>query len=177
VTFSEYIPFGDTFPILYEWSPNSGRFSPGNRVEPLHVAGHDIATIICYEDLSPSFVNRLFRNKSANLLVNITNDAWFGDTLEPAQHFALAKLRAVEQRRFFVRATNSGISAVVDPVGRTLSQTKTFTETTLSESIAWLDGSTVFRVVGDVPYWLLTLAAFIMAFVRRSAIHLLSPKT
>lgn len=170
VTFSEYIPFGDRFPILYEWSPNSGRFSPGERVAPLHVAGHDIMTIICYEDLSPSFVNRLFRNQSASLLVNMTNDAWFGDTLEPAQHLALAKLRAVEQRRYFVRATNSGVSAVVDPVGRTLAQTKTFTESTLLAPIAWLNGSTVFRVIGDVPYWFLTLVTFVMAFVRQSTV-------
>jgi apolipoprotein N-acyltransferase len=167
VTFSEYIPFGDQLPILYEWSPNSGRFSPGKRIEPLRVAGHDVATIICYEDLSPSFVNGLFRHKNAQLLVNMTNDAWFGDTIEPYQHFAISKLRAVEQRRYFVRSTNSGVSAVVDPVGRTLAQTKTFTATSLSARVAWLDGTTVYRLLGDVPMWMASLASLVLAFRRR----------
>jgi apolipoprotein N-acyltransferase len=167
VTFSEYIPFGDQLPFLYEWSPNSGRFSPGKRIEPLPIAGHDVATIICYEDLSPSFVNSLFRHKNAQLLVNMTNDAWFGDTIEPFQHFAISKLRAVEQRRYFVRSTNSGVSAVVDPVGRTLSQTKTFTATSLAAQVAWLDGTTLYRMLGDAPMWLASLASVILAFLRR----------
>jgi apolipoprotein N-acyltransferase len=167
VTFSEYIPWGDTFPFLYDWSPNSGRFSPGEGLEPLRVADHDVMTVICYEDLSPSFVNRMFRHKNAQLLVNMTNDAWFGDTTEPYQHLALAQLRAVEQRRFFVRSTNSGVSAFVDPVGRTLSQTRTFTEATLTERVAWLTGSTVYRQIGDVPYWVMTAVSLSMAFFRR----------
>lgn len=171
VAFSEYIPFGDSLPILYEWSPNSSKFSPGTRIEPLPVAGHDVATIICYEDLSPSFVNRLFRHKNAELLVNITNDAWFGDTIEPFQHFAISTLRAVEQRRYFVRSTNSGVSAFVDPVGRTIAQTKTFTQETLSEQIAWLDSTTVYRTLGDYPYWLVCLGSFYMAFFSKRALR------
>ena len=167
VTFSEYIPFGDTFPILYEWSPNSGKFSPGTTIEPLPVSGHDVATIICYEDLSPGFVNAMFRHKNAQLLVNITNDAWFGDTIEPFQHLALSTLRAVEQRRYFVRSTNSGVSAVVDPVGRTIAQTKTFTETTLTEQVAWLHGTTLYRVLGNYPMWAVSLFSLYMAFFRR----------
>ena len=176
VTFSEYIPFADNFPILYEWSPNSGKFSPGKSIEPLSVSGHEIATIICYEDLSPSFVNRMFRHKNAQLLVNITNDAWFGDTIEPYQHLALSKLRAVEQRRYFVRSTNSGVSAFVDPVGRTLSKTRTFTQETLSERIAWLNGTTVYRVLGDYPFWAMSLVSLLMAFVRRRDSAQFSPQ-
>ncbi|MGC4065837.1 MAG: apolipoprotein N-acyltransferase [Polyangiaceae bacterium] len=167
VTFSEYIPFGDQLPILYEWSPNSGRFSPGKRIEPLPIDGHPVATIICYEDLSPSFVNSLFRHKNAQLLVNMTNDAWFGDTIEPYQHFAISKLRAVEQRRYFVRSTNSGVSAVVDPVGRTLFQTKTFTATSFAAQVAWLEGTTIYRMLGDFPMWLASLASVVLAFLRR----------
>jgi apolipoprotein N-acyltransferase len=167
VTFSEYIPFGDNLPILYEWSPNSGRFSPGTSIEPLSVAGHRVATIICYEDLSPGFVNAMFRHKNADLLVNITNDAWFGDTIEPYQHLALSKLRAVEQRRFFVRSTNSGVSAFVDPVGRTMSQTETFKQQTLDHEIAWLKGTTPYRLFGEWVTWLLAGMGVVAAFVSR----------
>jgi apolipoprotein N-acyltransferase len=168
VTFSEYIPFGDSLPILYEWSPNSGRFSPGNSIEPLTVGEHQVATIICYEDLSPGFVNTMFRHKNADLLVNITNDAWFGDTIEPYQHLALSKLRAVEQRRFFVRSTNSGVSAFVDPVGRTISQTGTFKQQTLDHEIAWLKRTTPYRLFGEWLTWLLAAMGVGAAFVTRS---------
>jgi len=168
LAFGEYLPFGETFPILYEWSPNSGRFSEGKSLAALHVAGHPISTIICYEDLLPHFVNSMFRHEPGHLLVNMTNDAWFGDSIEPAIHMTLSKLRAVEQRRFFVRSTNSGVSGIVDPVGRMLGSTKTFEQAVLRRRIAWLDGSTVYRVLGDIPVGLGALAALLAAFIRPS---------
>lgn len=171
VTFSEYIPFGDNLPILYEWSPNSGRFSPGTSIEPLTIGDHEVATIICYEDLSPGFVNAMFQHKNSELLVNITNDAWFGDTIEPYQHFALSKLRAVEQRRYFVRSTNSGVSAFVDPVGRTLSQTGTFKQQTLVHEIAWLKGTTVYRLFGEWMTWLLAAIGILAAWVPKATLQ------
>ncbi|HEY5958258.1 MAG TPA: apolipoprotein N-acyltransferase [Polyangiaceae bacterium] len=167
VTFSEYMPFGDNLPILYEWSPNSGRFSPGKSLEPLQIGSHPVATIICYEDLSAGFVNSMFRHKNADLLVNITNDAWFGDTIEPYQHVALSKLRAVEQRRFFVRSTNSGVSAFVDPVGRTLSQTATFKQQTLDHDVAWLTTTTPYRLFGEWLTWLLAGLSLIIAWLPK----------
>jgi apolipoprotein N-acyltransferase len=99
LAFGEYIPFGDTFPALYRYSPNSSRFTPGTSLEPLADGAHEIATFICYEDIVPGFVNSIVRNGDPDLLVNLTNDAWFGDTTEPWIHLALAKLRAVEHRR------------------------------------------------------------------------------
>lgn len=163
--FGEYLPFGDTFPILYEWSPNSGRFTPGKSFEPLPVGDRTVATFICYEDIIPSFVNRIMSNGSPGLLVNLTNDAWFGDTTQPWIHLALAKLRAIEQRRFFVRSTNSGVSAFIDPVGRIIDSTPTFSEVAIAEDLRWLEGSTVFHILGDMPWWLVTMAAFAMAFL------------
>jgi len=167
VTFSEYIPFGDQFPVLYEWSPNSGRFSPGQSFEPLSFGEHELAVFICYEDIVPSFVNKIMRGGEPALLVNLTNDAWFGDTSEPWEHMALAKMRAVEQRRFFVRSTNSGISGFVDPAGRLIARTKTFRQATLAEDVALLDLWSGYRLWGDTPFWLASLAALLMAFVPR----------
>jgi apolipoprotein N-acyltransferase len=167
VPFSEYIPFGDDYPILYGWSPHSSRFSPGTIYDPLPFRDQRIATFICYEDIIPHFVNRLMREQNPQLLVNMTNDAWFGDTSEPWEHMALAKLRSVEQRRYLVRSTNSGISGFVDPVGRLTHRTATFQQTAVSSDVALLDGFTVYRLVGDIPFWLLALSATAMSFVRR----------
>lgn len=167
VMFSEGMPFGDVFPILYEWSPNSGKFVPGTRWEPLKFGEHEIATFICYEDIIPSFVNRIMSNGDPDLLANLTNDAWFGDTTEPWIHLALSQLRAVEHRRYFVRSTNSGVSAIIDPVGRVVRHTDTFVETAFSGEISWLRGRTVYGWLGDTPWWIASVIALAMAFVAR----------
>jgi apolipoprotein N-acyltransferase len=173
LAFGEYLPFGDTFPALYEASPNSGRFSPGTELTPLYIdlngTKHAVATLICYEDILPSFTNRAVAATGAELLVNMTNDAWFGDTSEPWEHLALAKLRAIEHRRFLVRSTNSGVSAVVDPVGRVIAQTGTFREEATSAVVRWMKSSTVYEKVGDIPWYLLSLALVLGAFIRKRA--------
>ncbi len=166
VLFSEWMPFGEELPILYEWSPKSGRFVPGKRFDPLSVAGHQIATSICYEDIVPSFVNRIVNNGDPDLIANLTNDAWFGDTTEPWIHLALATMRAVEHRRYFVRSTNSGVSAIIDPVGRVVKHTGTFREEALTADVAWLHARTVYEVLGDIPWWLLSVVAFGLSFSR-----------
>ena len=99
--------------------------------------------------------------------MNITNDAWFGDTLEPWQHLALAKMRAVEHHRYLVRATNSGVSAVIDPVGRTLGHTKTFQPETLEATVHFLSDGTLYEVVGDAPWLLVTVAMLYLAFLAK----------
>ncbi len=164
LAFGEYLPLGEAFPVLYEWSPNSGRFTPGKSMLPLGVAGHQIATFICYEDIIPGFVNDIVRAGTPDLLANMTNDAWFGDTTEPWIHLALSKFRAIEHRRFFVRSTNSGVSAIIDPVGRVIAHSGTFTEEALRADIAWMRGTTAYEVIGDVPWWLALLVAGALAW-------------
>ncbi len=165
VLFSESMPFGDTFPILYEWSPNSGKFVPGTRFDPLTVGDHQVATIICYEDIIAGFVNRIVNNGDPDLIANLTNDAWFGDTTEPWIHLALAQLRAVEHRRFFVRSTNSGVSAFIDPVGRVVAHGSTFREEAIAHEIAWLHSHTLYEFFGDIPWWLISVLSVVLAFV------------
>ncbi len=167
LAFGEYLPFGDTFPKLYEISRNSGRFSKGTTLEPLRLGDRGLATFICYEDIDAGFVRSIVNSGETDLLVNITNDAWFGDTTEPWIHLALSKLRAIEHRRFFVRSTNSGVSAFIDPVGRVLKHTGTFREEAARETVAWLRGSTVYGIVGNAPWWLLALLSAAVAFRRR----------
>ncbi|MCH2110808.1 MAG: apolipoprotein N-acyltransferase, partial [Polyangiaceae bacterium] len=167
IPFGEYLPFGDSFPSIYRYSPNSGRFSPGTRMKPLKFGAHEIAIFICYEDIMPELVNEIMNAGDAGLLVNMTNDAWFGDTSEPWEHMALAKLRSVEQRRWMVRSTNSGISGFVDPVGRLTKQTPLFKEATLIEDVAWLDLWTPYRVIGNKPYWLASFLILCMSWLKK----------
>jgi apolipoprotein N-acyltransferase len=167
LAFGEYIPFGDTFPVLYEWSPNSSRFSAGSSLEPLPLGDHKISALICYEDILPSFVNRMVRHADPDLLVNLTNDAWFGDSTEPWIHFALAKLRAVEHRRYLIRATNSGLSGIIDPVGRTILHGSTFKEESLLGEARYMRATTGYELLGDYPWYAVTLAMLWMAFRPR----------
>ena len=167
LAFGEYLPFGETFPILYQWSPHTGHFQSGTSFEPLKLGDHQIAVVICYEDVLPSFVNREMRAGEPELIANLTNDAWFGDSTEPWIHLALAKFRAVEQRKFFVRSTNSGVSAFIDPVGRIISNTKTFEEASQRATLRWLKGKTLYTLWGDGPWWLASALSFVFAFRRR----------
>jgi len=167
LAFGEYIPFGNLFPILYEWSPNSGRLTPGTSLAPLPYGDHAIATLICYEDILPAFVRGMVRASQPDLLVNLTNDAWFGDTTEPWIHLALAKFRSVEHRRYLVRATNSGVSAIVDPAGRVVAHGGTFRAETVEGTVRFMKARTGYEIWGDLPWWLGTFAVVGMAFVRR----------
>ncbi|WP_437693391.1 apolipoprotein N-acyltransferase [Sorangium sp. So ce176] len=167
LAFGEYLPLGDTIPYLYTLSPNSGRFSPGTSLAPLEWNGHRLATMICYEDILPHFVNKLVAQGDPDLLVNLTNDAWFGDTTEPWIHLALAKMRAIEHRRYLVRATNSGVSAIVDPVGRVVVHSETFKEQSLLGEARFMRARTVYGTVQDIPWYAAAVVSAAMALFTR----------
>ena len=119
--FGEYIPFYDKIPWFTKLFPEASNFNRGAAPGsfPFTFKGHDykLGPLICYEDILPGFT-RQTTALDPNLLVNITNDAWFGKTFEPYQHLALAVFRSVENRLEMVRAVNTGVSAHVDAVGR-----------------------------------------------------------
>jgi len=165
--FGEYLPLGEKYPILYKWSPNSARFTSGTSFKPLELDGHRYAVSICYEDIIPSFVHDLVQEGDPDMLVNMTNDAWFGDTTEPWIHLALAKLRAVEHRRYLVRVTNSGVSAIVDAVGRVVVHGGTFKEEALIGTAHYLTKGTLFQSLGHLPWWLVTAVMLGASIVRR----------
>jgi len=153
--FGEYLPFARYIPSLKKLSPASGDFIPGSELNLFEIKekGVKIAPLICYEDIIPSF-SRKFVKKGANLIVNITNDAWFGRTTAPYQHLFLSVPRAVETRRYLVRATNTGVSAIIDPVGRVVAKTEIFKPATLEEEIGIMNGEkTLYTKTGDVFSW------------------------
>lgn len=150
LAFGEHIPLGETFPFLYDLPPfrQTARFSRGRHTRPLTLDGVRYGVLICYEDILPGFVREVM-DGMPHVLVNITNDAWFGNSREPLIHLALATFRAVETRRFLVRATNTGISAFVDPAGRIIEQTPVFARANLIHPVALLAGVTPYVILGD----------------------------
>jgi len=167
--FGEYLPFGDMFPILYELSPNSSKFTPGSHVRPVTLGPWRISTPVCYEDILARFTRKMVREAKPHVMINLTNDAWFGDTQEPYIHLVLSKYRAIEHRRYLVRSTNSGISAVIDPLGRVVARSGLLTRENLRADIHMLEQDTLYTSVGDWPGWLSLLAVGWMLIRRRDA--------
>lgn len=171
LAFGEYLPLGDAFPSLYDLSPNSSHFTPGSRLTALPLGEHRIGTLVCYEDVLPEFTRRLVAGTDPHLLVNITNDAWFGDTQEPWIHLALAKFRAIEHHRYLVRVTNTGVSAIIDPVGRVVTHSGVEERATLSGEVAMMEGQTLYALTGPWPgYLALITCAWLFLHYRRRVV-------
>ncbi len=164
LVFGEYIPFGDMFPVLYEWLPQASHFSAGKTITTIPYRGHRLGILICYEDILPRFTRRVV-GKGAEVLINVTNDAWFGQTAEPWLHLALAVFRTVENRRFLVRSTNTGVSAFVDANGRILQHTSLDSMEAIQERVPLLTMETLFSRVGD---WMMMLChvAMVLFFIH-----------
>ena len=166
LAFGEYLPLGDTFPWLYELSPYTSKFSPGTHTKPLELGELKLGVLICYEDILPRFVRQVMAHQP-DILMNLTNDAWFGDTHEPVIHLALATFRSVEHRRYMVRSTNTGISAIIDPLGRIVAQTPTFEEATLLTELKAISlGPTLYGRWGDWIAWV-SLAGMTLWIMRQ----------
>ena len=116
VPFGEYMPLADILP-MQKLVSGVGDFVPGQNARALKSGDLSIGMLVCYEAIFEGLAQDRV-SQGANLLVNISNDAWFGDTSAPHQHLQLAALRAIEQGRYLVRSTNTGISAFIDPLGR-----------------------------------------------------------
>ncbi len=148
VPFGEYTPLADYFPFLEKISVAAGDFFPGPSHDPMITDVGKIGMLICYEGVFPSITNDTVR-RGAEVLVNITNDAWFGASSAPYQHFAAYVFRAVETDRYVLRAANTGISAVIDPRGRTCAKTGLFREGVLNGTFGLRKGETPYVRYGD----------------------------
>jgi len=127
-----------------------GNFTPGAVNQPLlKAAGYPFITLICYEDVFGDLSIRGLPD--AAYLVNVTNDGWFGDSIEPYQHLQMARMRAMETGRFLLRATNTGVTAVVSPKGEIVNQAPLFQETALTGTITPMGGMTPYAKWGDQP--------------------------
>lgn len=153
VPYGEYVPLRRFFPFISKLVVGIGDFRSGPGYEPLLMhgsrGGRKLGVMICYEGILPE-AGRAYRQHGADLLVNITNDAWFGDTSAPHQHLSMTVFRAVENRLFLVRAANTGISAIVDPTGTITDRSRLFEEGTLRGTVRFMNLKTFYSAHGDV---------------------------
>ena len=156
VPFGEYVPLKRWLPFIDKLVAQVGDFKPGRKGATLPWGDHPIGMQICYEVIFPGLVRAMVGN-GAQLLVNITNDAWFDRTSAAYQHFSMAVFRAVENRRTLARAANTGISGFIAPSGRILSTTGLFEEAALVAQVALMTHRSWYSRWGDWPMVIVTL--------------------
>jgi apolipoprotein N-acyltransferase len=166
VPFGEYLPlravFGDVIDFLAVPMPD---FSPGPADQPLlKVAGVKVGVSICYEDAFGEEV--ITTLPEAALLVNMSNDAWFGDSLAPHQHLQMARMRALETGRYLLRSTNTGISAIIGPAGDLDAVSPQFRTHVLTGSVQPMAGATPYVRFGNIPVIVALVVALAMGPVR-----------
>lgn len=173
------VPFGEFLPLRH-WLqkglqilqvPVFADFTRGAEYQPLlHAAGLNIAATICYEDAFPTPIRG--SADSADLFVNVSNDAWFGDSIAADQHLQISRTRALEAGRYLIRATNTGFSAIIDAKGRVLGRTGHNEVTVLRGEVYGLEGRTPFAMAGNVPLVFLMFFCLGVAFVLNRYWHL-----
>jgi apolipoprotein N-acyltransferase len=151
VPIAESLPFADALSRVF---PYAQQFGAAREVPPLTLGALRISTPICYEAAVPSFVRRMVRSAQPDLIVMLANDAWFGDSHEPWIHLAVARMRAIEHASWVVRATNSGVSAMIDPAGRVVARTELLARGNLRGTVYPRRVGTLYTTLGDWPGWL-----------------------
>jgi apolipoprotein N-acyltransferase len=169
VPFGEFVPLADVltfFPPLVQTLAGFAPFTPGDSMIMLPVGSHRASTAICYEVVYPSLVRDAVRQGS-ELLTTITNDAWYGHSSAPFQHFAMASMRAIEHGRYMARAANTGISGVIDPYGRVVAESAIFEQVGLVQEVRFLTGGTMYTAIGDLVAFLAMAIVVLSLIVTR----------
>lgn len=157
VPFGEYVPYQKLLFFARRLAAPIGDYGAGTRIEPLRIGPLAIGTLICYEDIFPE-IARGHAVRGAQFFANLTNDAWYGWSAAATQHLTLSVFRAVEHRRFLVRATNTGVSAIVDPLGRRIITGGLFEPAVIVGRIRLGEGRTIYTMCGDWFAWSCVLA-------------------
>lgn len=172
VPFGEYVPYRNLLFFARKLTAPVGDFEAGQSTEPLVFEKARLGPLICYEDVFPD-ISRDFVRNGADVLVNLTNDAWYGFSSAPYQHLALSVFRAVENRRYMIRSTNTGVSAVISPTGDVLMDSPLFEQSVMVTAIKPLRSLSFYTAHGDwfayacVAYSVLGLIIATVLSVRR----------
>jgi apolipoprotein N-acyltransferase len=153
VPFGEFVPFRKWLTFANSLVAGIGDFTPGHSYEVGRLAGGRFSVFICYEAIFPDLVRR-FVVRGAGLLINISNDGWFGHEAAPAQHLMMARVRAVENHRWLLRCTNTGFTVDVDPYGRTIANLKPYIRGQLDAPYGFRTDLTTYARWGDWLPWL-----------------------
>lgn len=166
VPFGEYVPLGRYLPFINKLVVGIGDFSPGT-VKPLPLGQNLVGVLVCFEGIFPELARDYVREGS-QLLINITNDAWFGRSSAPAQHLAMTRFRALENRIWVARAANTGISALIAPSGRLTLETPIFETLAVSGTVGLGAQPTIYTRFGDLlPIFCLLLGLAGLVKTRR----------
>jgi apolipoprotein N-acyltransferase len=169
VPFGEYVPFASVFSFASGLTQAVGAFTRGTSREPLTAGGRKLGIFICYESIFPNEVRTLVAD-GAQVLVNVSNDGWYGDSGAWSQHLNQARMRAIENQRWLLRDTNTGLTASIDPYGRVVAHLERKTRAALSAPYALTNVTTFYTEHGD---WFAYLCAIISigALVVRFTFH------
>lgn len=167
VPFGEYVPLKNILTFVDKLVVGIGEFSPGE-MTPLDFGEKKAGVLVCFEGIFPELAAGYVR-RGADLLVNITNDAWFGNTSAPWQHLAMTRMRAIENRIWVARAANTGVSAFIAPSGEIIAQTGLFMPATLTAGIFPGAGLTLYRQFGfALPYLCCAISLLLLRrYLRR----------
>jgi apolipoprotein N-acyltransferase len=166
VPFGEYVPLGRLLFFVSPLVEAVSNFSAGTGPVMLPVDGRPVSAAVCYEVIFGALV-RDGVMAGSQLLTTVTNDAWYGRSSAPFQHFEQASLRAIEQRRYLVRAANTGVSGLVDPAGRVVARLGLFETGILVEDARFLEKRTVYATIGDSFAWACVLLSAVIVWGRR----------
>jgi apolipoprotein N-acyltransferase len=159
VPFGEYIPLKSLFVFMRTITQDVGAFQSGQNTEVFKLEDYPVNATICYEAIFPDLVRRFVRDGS-RLIVNLTNDRWYGSSSAPFQHFRIARWRAIENRRYFLRAANSGISAIIEPTGRIQTSTGILSRAVCEGRFAFETQQTFYTRYGNVFVFLCAIIVF-----------------
>ena len=164
VPFGEYVPLRSVLFFIDKLVAGIGDYLPGNQYIKAETKFGGFASLICYEIIFPGLV-RKFYAKDGDFIVNITNDAWFGKTAGPYQHFSMAVFRAIENRKPLMRSANTGISGFIDSNGRIVSTTELFQRQVLSEEIKTDNTLSMYSRYGDL-FMYFCMVISVMLFIN-----------
>ena len=170
VPFGEFVPLPSLFGKIAPHLNQLGNFSAGKENKLLELEPLKMGVNICYEAVFPNLVRKQVKN-GANLLINITNDGWYLDTAAPLQHFSMNVLRAVENRRYVVRAANTGISGAIDPFGKIAAITELNKKMAILVQVCPIEKKTIYTQRGDLfaaACALLSLTAIVFSLKRKN---------
>jgi len=165
VPFGEYVPLKKFLPFIEKIVVAVGDFEPGKEYVVMDTPFANIGNLICYEIIFPGLV-REFVDRGATVLVTITNDAWFGRTSAPYQHFTMAVFRAVENRVPVIRSANTGISGFIDPEGRIVKKSEIFVEASLTGAVPIGKNKSIYTKVGDAFAWVCLAGSLLMIVIK-----------
>ena len=165
VPFGEYVPFQNVLFFANKLTREVGDFARGTERKVFDLNGTRVSVFICYESVFPNEV-REFANNGAQVLINVSDDLWYGETSAPSQHLQMSRMRAIENHRWVLLATNNGTTASIDPFGRVVKRAPRNVRTALLAPFAPQNESTFYSRNGDLFAWICVVISCLAVFFR-----------